>query len=124
MKNILLIFIFLVCFSINCLSQTIVTEKKVIDKKFILINAAHLASAFLDVEITHHCISDHTCREANPLMPSSLGGQIAVDSALVGYGTFVSYKLKKQNNRLWWVNPTLGITSHTVGITITLNRKQ
>jgi hypothetical protein len=72
--------------------------------------------AVFDVGMTQHCIADHHCREGNPLMPSSLAGQLSVDFAYVGYGTFVSYRLKKHRNRLWLLSPAVGIAAHAVGV--------
>jgi hypothetical protein len=72
--------------------------------------------AVFDVEMTQHCIANHHCVEGNPLMPSSHAGQLSVNFALVGYGTFISYRLKKQENKLWLLSPTVGIAAHTVGV--------
>ena len=83
---------------------------------FFLLNGLHLGLAVFDVEMTQHCIADHHCVEGNPLMPSSQAGQLAVNFAFVGYGTFISYKLKKQESRLWVLTPTLGIGAHVVGV--------
>jgi hypothetical protein len=74
--------------------------------------------AMLDVVVTQRCIATHQYREGNPLMPSSLGAQLGVDFALVGYGSFVSYKLKKQGSSVWWITPVIGVTTHSVGIGI------
>src|SRR5579859_1262276 len=68
---------------------------------FIVLNSMHLGLAVLDVELTQHCIANQTCVEGNPLMPSSHASQLGVNFALVGYGAFVSYKLKKQDRKLW-----------------------
>lgn len=83
---------------------------------FFLLNGAHLGMAVFDVEMTQHCLADHHCVEGNPLMPSSQAGQLGVNFALVGFGTLVSYKLKKQGNRLWMLSPAVGIAAHTVGV--------
>ncbi len=85
------------------------------DARYFLLNSLHLGMAGLDIAMTHRCIADHQCREGNPLMPSSLGGQIGVDFALVGYGSFTSYWLKKHLSRFWWTAPAIGIAAHGVG---------
>jgi hypothetical protein len=87
-----------------------------LSKGFFLLNGLHLGMAVFDVGMTQHCIADHHCREGNPLMPSSLAGQLSVDFAYVGYGTFVSYRLKKHRNRLWLLSPAVGIAAHAVGV--------
>ena len=83
---------------------------------FFLLNGLHLGMAVFDVEMTQHCIANHHCVEGNPLMPSSHAGQLGVNFALVGYGAFISYKLKKQENRLWTLSPVVGIAAHTAGV--------
>jgi hypothetical protein len=65
--------------------------------------------------MTQHCIADHHCREGNPLMPSSLGGQLAINIALVGYGSISSYWLKKHHSHFWWTAPVAGIAAHSAG---------
>jgi hypothetical protein len=83
---------------------------------FYLLNGMHLGMAVLDAEMTHRCITDHHCSEGNPLMPSSLAGQLSINFAFVGYSSFVSYRLKKHRANLWWLSPTVGIAAHTVGL--------
>jgi hypothetical protein len=98
-------------------------QPRTLDSKFFLVNGLHLGLAALDVGLTQHCIANHHCREGNPLMPSSFAGQFALDSAFVGTGAFVSYCLKKQNSKLWWLSPVIGISAHTAGaMTGFLNR--
>lgn len=83
---------------------------------FLLLNGMHLGLAVLDVELTQHCIANQHCVEGNPLMPSSHAGKLGVNFALVGWGTFISYKFKKQGNKLWVLSPTVGIAAHAVGV--------
>jgi hypothetical protein len=98
-------------------------QPRTLDSKFFVVNGLHLGLAALDVGLTQHCIANHHCREGNPLMPSSFAGQFALDSAFVGTGAFVSYRLKKQNSKLWWLSPVIGISAHTAGaMTGFLNR--
>jgi hypothetical protein len=84
--------------------------------EFFLINGLHLGMSVFDVGMTQHCIADNHCREGNPLMPSSLVGQLSVNFAYVGYGTFVSYRLKKRGSKLWVLSPIVGIATHSVGV--------
>ena len=49
-------------------------------------------------------------------MPSSQAGQLGVNFAIVGLGAFVSYKMKKQDSKLWVFSPTVGIAAHAVGV--------
>jgi hypothetical protein len=88
---------------------------RTIGKRFLLLNGLHLGLAVLDVELTQHCIANRHCVEQNPLMPSSHAGQLSINFALVGLGTFTSYKLKKQDTKMWILSPTVGIGAHTIG---------
>lgn len=83
---------------------------------YYVLNGLHLGMAVFDVEMTQHCIANHHCTEGNPLMPSSQAGQLGVNFALVGYGAFLSYKLKKHDNKLWIASPAAGIVAHTLGV--------
>jgi hypothetical protein len=91
-------------------------QPRVLDSKYLLINGLHLGMAALDIGLTQHCIATHRCREGNPLMPSSLAGQVGMDSALVGSGAFISFRLKKADSKLWWLSPVAGISAHTAGV--------
>lgn len=89
---------------------------RVFDRSFALVNGAHLGTAIFDVEMTQHCEAQHTCREANPLMPSSKAGQISVSLGLFAYSATGSYFLKKHKSKAWWVPSALGITTHAIGV--------
>ena len=91
-------------------------RQRVADSKFLLINGLHLGLAALDIGLTQHCIAAGRCREGNPIMPSSLAGQMGVDSAIIGYSTFISFRLKKQDSKVWWLSPTVGIGVHAAGV--------
>jgi hypothetical protein len=83
--------------------------------RYFFVNGLHLGTAMLDVALTGHCIANHSCGEANPLMPSSAGGQVGVNCALVGYVAWVSYRMMKHQSRVWWIAPAIGTTAHAVG---------
>jgi hypothetical protein len=89
---------------------------RTLSRGFFLMNGLHLGMAAFDVAMSQRCIADHQCREGNPLMPSSLAGQLSANFAYVGWGTFVSYRLKRHGSKLWWLSPTVGIASHAVGV--------
>ncbi len=94
----------------------VVKNPRTLSPGFLVLNGLHLGLAILDVETTQHCIADHHCIEGNPLMPSSFSGRLGEDLGLVGYSTFVSYRLRKRDSKLWILAPTVGISAHTVGI--------
>ncbi len=83
--------------------------------RFFLFNSLNIGMTALDESLSQQCIAEHRCREANPLMPSSLAGRIGVVAAFAGLGTYVSYRLKRQKSRLWWVPPVFGAAAHSVG---------
>jgi hypothetical protein len=77
--------------------------------------------AMADVVMTQRLIATGQYKEGNPLMPSSRGAQLGVDFALVGYGSYVSYKMKKQGYGSWWITPMIGVTTHSIGVGIGFN---
>jgi len=93
-----------------------VSNPRITDSKFFLINSLHLGMAALDVELTQHCIASHQCREGNPLMPSSQAGQLSISIGYVALGSCASYWLKKRKSPHWWLPPAAGITGHAAGI--------
>jgi len=100
---------------------TSVSAPRTLDSRYYLINGLHLAMALLDVGISQRCIATNQYKEGNPLMPSSLGAQLGVDFALVSYGSFVSYRMKKQGSSAWWVTPIIGVGTHSVGVAVGFN---
>lgn|GEM_PF-6676545 len=96
-------------------TQPVDRQQRTLDAKFFLLNGLQIGLAAIDIGLTQRCIANRTCREGNPFMPSSLSGQLSVNSALIGTGMFVSYRLKKRQNKAWWISPVVGIAAHTVG---------
>jgi hypothetical protein len=86
-----------------------------LNKTYFFVNGLHLGAAMLDVALTQHCLANHNCSEANPLMPSSVKGQVGVDCALVGYVSWISYRMRKHQSSLWWIAPTMGTAAHAAG---------
>jgi hypothetical protein len=93
-----------------------VKPSRTLSTGFFVLNGLHLGMAIFDVEMTQHCIANHHCVEGNPLMPSSQAGQLSLNFVLVGSGTFVSYKLRKQESKMWMLSPLVGISAHAVGV--------
>lgn len=91
-------------------------EPPVVDRKFLLLNGLHLGMAMFDIGMTQHCIAEHQCQEGNPLMPSTLAGQLGVTLGLFAYSGGESYYLKKHRSRAWWVLPSAGVMTHSVGV--------
>lgn len=91
-------------------------QKKVMDKKFLALTGIATALTVMDFEMTQHCLGNHTCRESDPLMPSSRAGMYA-SSAPVNAGLYYwSYRLKKKGKSYWWVPTAAAIASHAVGV--------
>ena len=89
---------------------------RVFDARYFWLNGLHLTLAVSDIEITQHCIDEHTCKEANPLMPSSQAGKIGVSLGFATYTAASSYWLRKHKSKVWWLGPTVGVAAHTVGL--------
>lgn len=91
-------------------------HERTMSASYLLWNGLHLGMAGLDVAMTQHCIADNHCREGNPMMPSSLKGQLGIDFSLVGYGAFIGYEAKKHDNKIWWLPSAIGVTAHAAGV--------
>jgi hypothetical protein len=90
--------------------------KSILDRRYLLLNGVQLGMALFDVEMTQHCIAQHTCREGNPIMPSSQAGQISVNLGLAVDIAAGSYWMKKHNMKFWWIAPAAGIGAHSAGV--------
>ncbi len=97
-------------------SSPVYSAPRVADRNYFIINGVQAGMGIFDVEMTQHCISAHKCREANPFMPSSQGGQLSVNFAFTAYESLFSYWLKRRHSRVWWVTPAAGATAHAVGV--------
>jgi len=91
-------------------------SERTVNSEFVLLNAIHLGMAIFDVEMTQRCISNHHCRETNPLMPSSHAAQLSLNLAYVAGGTGISYWLKRGGSKLWRVPPIAGAAIHSGGV--------
>ncbi|MFZ0338955.1 MAG: hypothetical protein WAL45_13040 [Terracidiphilus sp.] len=89
---------------------------RIADKKFLWLNGVHLAMAFADIAVAQHCIDEHNCKEANPLMPSPLGAKVGLNLGIFAYSTGTSYFLKKRRPGWWWALPVEGIGLHAGGV--------
>jgi hypothetical protein len=95
---------------------TVPTRQPVTGKKFLLLNGLHLGLALADIHTTQQCLAHHTCREGNPLMPSSSAGQYGISVGLVTMTAAGSYWLKRHNSPHWWIAPVIGISAHSAGL--------
>lgn len=86
------------------------------DAKYVWLNGLQFGLAFADIETTQHCIDEHTCREGNPLMPSSKAGMFSVSLGFAAFTAVASYRLKKQHARGWWIAPAVSFAGHAVGL--------
>jgi hypothetical protein len=89
---------------------------RIADKKFLWLSGIHLAMAFADIAAAQHCIDEQTCKEANPLMPSSLEAKVGLNLGIFAYSTGTSYLLKKRRSGWWWALPVEGIGFHAGGV--------
>ena len=75
-----------------------------------------------DVWLTHDCLQAKTCYEANPLMPSSLTGQITINLGLFASEVSAASKLRKQGSKIWWMPLITGASTHLAGVGVTLSQ--
>ena len=80
------------------------------------LQSGYLAAGLVDSELTQLCIHNGTCVEGNPWMPKSQWGQIGVTIGMSAAATGLSYYLRKNHSRWWWVPTTMGIAAHGYGI--------
>jgi hypothetical protein len=86
------------------------------DAKYVWLNGLQFGLSFADIETTQHCVDEHTCREGNPLMPSSPAGKLSVSLGIAAFTAVASYRLKKQRSKGWWIAPAVSIAGHAVGL--------
>ncbi len=86
------------------------------DARYVWLNGVQFSLAFADIETTQHCINEHTCKEGNPLMPSSQAGKISVSLGFAAFTAVASYRLKMHRSKGWWVAPAVSIAGHAVGV--------
>jgi hypothetical protein len=86
------------------------------DSEFLLLNTVHLGMAVFDVEMSERCISNHRCREINPLMSSSHAAQLSLNLTYIAASAGISYRLKEGGSKLWRIPPITGAMIHSVGI--------
>ena len=89
---------------------------KIFDAKYAWLNGLQFTLAFADIETTQHCIDEQTCREGNPLMPSSQAGMLSVSLGIAAFTAVASYRLKKLRSKGWWVAPAVSMAGHAVGL--------
>lgn len=90
--------------------------KPVVDAKFITLAGAAIGSALADAALSQSCLSAHTCREANPLMPHNAAAAYALSLGQAAGLTALSWYWRKHHNHAWWVASTLLTASHAIGI--------
>ena len=93
-------------------------QDKVADGKFWAANIFMVGSTVYDVESSYFVLDRCNCREANPLMKSFIGsGRPTVYAAIAATDVammVVIYKIKKRNDKLWWILPVVVTAVHSV----------
>ncbi len=94
--------------------------KSVADKKFWTVNTFLIGSTIYDMESTYFALDKcgNGCRERNPLMrpfvkagrPALYAIQGSLDAGII----YASYKLKKEDKKLWWLLPVVVTAAHSV----------
>ena len=91
------------------------SNPRVIDKRFIGMSALVMGLTIADLESTQHCLSNHTCRELNPMLPTSRAGMYAVNVPINAGAMYLAYRLKAGGHRNWWIVPAVVAAGHGVG---------
>ncbi len=91
-------------------------QRKVIDKKFMLLGGLVLATTAADMEFTQACQDAGTCKEMNPTIPRERWAKHMVNVPTNAAVMYWAYRWKKQGKKLWWVPPLVDIGVHAVGL--------
>jgi hypothetical protein len=94
----------------------VVRGSRSFDAKYVWLNGLQFGLAFADIETTQHCVDEHSCREGNPLMPSSPAGKLSVSLGIAAFTAVASYRMKKQRSKGWWIAPAVSVAGHAVGL--------
>jgi hypothetical protein len=113
--------VIVIVLSTACFAQA-PAQAPVIDWKYLAVAGAYATATGVDLWSTHHLLSTGKYKEGNPIMPQSLGGQLAMDSGIFACETFLSYRIKKNGSKWWFLGPSIGIGSHIFGATWNLTR--
>jgi hypothetical protein len=89
--------------------------ERVVDRKFVAMSALAMGLTIADIESTQHCIGNGSCRELNPLMPTSRAGMYAVNIPVNAGLMYLSYRLKASGHKTWWIAPLAISGAHAVG---------
>lgn len=90
-------------------------ERARLGARFYMLNGLNVGMMALDMSLSQHCIAEHRCREANPLMPRSLAARISIAAVFAGVGLYASHRMKVRGTGLWWVPPFFGTVAHAIG---------
>ena len=93
--------------------------RRVVDTRFVSLNALALGLTVADIEVTQHCLARRTCHELNSLLPHSRVGMYAVNLPVNVGAMYLGYRLKKSGRRTWWIAPAIVSGSHGVGAAFT-----
>lgn len=92
-------------------------KDKVIDTPFIAVSTILISSTVFDVETTLKALKIPNTREANPFMRPFVKNRLSLygiqTAANCGF-LYLSYKMKKEGEKLWWLVPIIPATVHTI----------
>ncbi len=96
-------------------SLTPAPQKKVINKKFLLLTGLAVAFTVADVELTQRCLRHHTCVELNPTLPTGHAAMYLANVPATGALFYWSYRRKANGQRLWWLPTLIDLLPHAAG---------
>lgn len=101
------------------LAPVALQAQEVADRKFWTVNTMLIGSTIYDVESTYYALDKcQTCREGNPFMrPFVKAGKpwfYAVQGSIDAGVIYTSYKMKKNDKKLWWLLPVVMTATHSI----------
>ncbi|MBI2981998.1 MAG: hypothetical protein HYY44_06890, partial [Deltaproteobacteria bacterium] len=113
-------------FLLLSMSSEIQAEKsaRTPDTTFWIVSAGLVMTTIYDLETTFWSLKNcDNCKEGNFLVaPLVNTGRPATYAVMMGVNAgllYLSYRVKKQGSKLWWIGPAIGTAAH--GVAGTLN---
>ena len=90
-------------------------ERKVIDRKFLILTGLATLFTVVDVELTQRCLHHHTCRELNPTLPTGHTAMYLANIPATGALFYWSYRRKDKGQKFWWLPALVDLVPHAAG---------
>lgn len=98
-------------------------KPKVVDKKFVALTIASIASAVADEEVTQYLVHKNpNLHEANPLLGDTRKTAYPVMAGFTAMSTYFSYRAKKAGDKTWLIPQVISVGVHGFAISWNLTR--